>query len=75
MVTETENTAAESAMLRQDSRDKYAPANLMLYRTSLALVRNLVDEGVFTVEEYDRMRTILNEKYNLPLGSIFAESA
>ena len=75
MATETGNTAAGSAMLRQDSQDKYAPANLMLYRTSLALVKNLVNEGIFSVDEYDRIRAILNEKYNLPSGSIFAESA
>lgn len=75
MGTKTENIAAGPATLRPDSQDKYAPTNLILYRTSLALVRNLVDEGVFTAEEYDRIRTILNEKYNLPAGSIFAESA
>ena len=75
MATETGNTAVEPAMLRPDSQDKYAPVNLMLYRTSLALVKNLVNEGIFSVDEYDRIRTILNEKYNLPFGSIFAESA
>ena len=75
MGTKTENTAAGPAMLRQGSRDKYAPVNLILYRTSLALVKSLVDEGVFSADEYDRIRTILNEKYNLPSGSIFAESA
>ena len=75
MATEIGNTAVEPAMLRQDSRDKYAPANLMLYRTSLALVKNLVNEGIFSVDEYDRIRAILNEKYNLLSSSIFAESA
>ena len=75
MATETGSIAAEPVMLRQDSRDKYAPVNLMLYRTSLALVKNLVNEGIFSVDEYDRIRAILNEKYNFPSGSIFAESA
>ena len=75
MAIETESIAAGPAMLRQDSRDKYAPVNLILYRTSLALVKSLVDDGVFSADEYDRIRTILNEKYNLPSGSIFAESA
>lgn len=75
MKTEVKNTATEPIILRQDSQDKYAPTNLMLYRTSLALVHNLVDEGVFTEKEYRKIRTILNKKYGLPLDSIFAESA
>ena len=62
-------------MLRPDSRNKYAPANLILYRTSLALYRNMKDEGIFTEEEYHNIRTILNRKYGLSSGSIFAESA
>lgn len=75
MEIKTENTAAEPVMLHTDSQDKYSPTNLMLYRTSLALVHNLVDEGVFTEKEYRKIRAILNKKYGLPLDSIFAESA
>ena len=75
MAIEIENIAAGPAMLLQDSRDKYAPANLILYRTSLALVKSLVDEGVFNENEYRKICAILNKKYNLPSGSIFAESA
>lgn len=75
MATETGNTAAGSAMLRPDSSDTYAAANLMLYRTSLALYRNLMDEGIFNEEEYCHIRTILNKKYGLSSDSIFAECA
>ena len=75
MGTRTENTAAEPVMLRQDKEDKYAPINLMLYRTSLALAENLVDNDVFTRQDYRKIRTILNKKYGFPSGSIFAESA
>ena len=75
MVTKTENTAAEPVMLRQDKEDKYAPINLMLYHTSLALAENLVDDEVFTRQDYRKIRTILNKKYGFPSGSIFAESA
>ena len=75
MGTRTENTAAEPVMLRQDKEDKYAPSNLMLYRTSLALAENLVDDEVFTRQDYRKIRTILNKKYGFPSGSIFAESA
>ena len=75
METRTENTAVEPVILRQDSEDKYAPINLMLYRTSLALAENLVDNDVFTRQDYRKIRTILNKKYGFPSGSIFAESA
>lgn len=75
MVTKIENTAAGPVILQPDEQDKYAPANLILYRTSLALYRNLKDEGVFNEGEYRKIRTILNRKYGLSSGSIFAESA
>lgn len=73
MGIKTENTAVEAAMLRQDSRDKHSPVNLMLYRTSLSLIRNLAREGVFTDMEYRKICTILNKKYGLSSDSIFAE--
>ena len=75
MVTKTENTAAVPATLRQDKQDKYAPEHLMLYRTSLALMKTLVEDGTFTEKEYRKICTILTKKYGLSSGSIFAESA
>lgn len=75
MATKTENTAAEPVMLRPDSQDKYAPGNLILYRTSLALYRNLKNQGIFNDEEYCHIRSILNKKYGLSSDSIFAECA
>ena len=48
MATKTENTAAEPATLRQDKQDKYAAENMMLYRTSLALLKSLTEDGTFT---------------------------
>ena len=69
------NTAAGNATVRPDSQDKYAPGNLILYRTSLALYRNLKNQGVFNDEEYCHIRTILTKKYGLSSDSIFAESA
>ena len=75
MATKTGNTAAEPAMLRPDSQNKYAPGNLTLYRTSLALYKNLMDEGVINEEEYCHIRTILNKRYGLSSDSIFAECA
>ena len=71
----TENTAACPATLQPDSRDQYAPGNLILYRTSLAMYRNLKNQGVFNEEEYCHIRTILTKKYGLSSDSIFAECA
>ena len=75
MAIKTENTAVGPVMLRPDSQNKYAPGNLILYRTSLALYRNMADRGIFNEEEYCRIRTILTKKYGLNSDSIFAESA
>ena len=75
MVTKTGNIAAVPAMLRPDSRDKYAPGNLILYRTSLALYRNMTNQGIFNEDEYCHIRTILTKKYGLSSDSIFAECA
>ena len=75
MVTRIENTAAEPATLHQDKQDKYTPENLMLYRTSIALIKTLVEDGVFNEKEYCKISTMLSRKYGLSSGSIFAESA
>ena len=75
MATKTANTAAGPAMLHPDKQDKYAPGNLILYRTSLALYRNLVDEGLINEDGYCQIRSILNKKYGLSSDSIFAECA
>jgi len=75
MAIRIENSVVGNATLQPDEQDRYAPANLLLYRTSLALMRNLADNGVFTEEEYGKIRTILNKKYDLPSGSIFTEAA
>ena len=75
MATATENTAAGNATVHPVGQDKYAPGNLILYRTSLALYQNLKNQGVFNEEEYCHIRTILTKKYGLSSDSIFAESA
>ena len=75
MAIKTENTAVVPVMLHPDSGDKYAPENLILYRTSLSLYRNLRDEGKLSDSSYRKIRTILTRKYGLPADSIFVESA
>ena len=75
MATVIANTAAGPATLHPDSQDKYAPGNLILYRTSLAMYRSLKNQGIFNEDEYCHIRTILTKKYGLSSDSIFAESA
>ena len=75
MVTKTENTAAAPVTLHQDKQDKYAAENMMLYRTSLALLKSLAEDGTFTEKEYCKISTMLSRKYGLSSGSIFAEPA
>ena len=75
MATKTVSTAVEPAILHPDRHHKYAPDNLILCRTSLALYRNLTDEGIIGEDGYCQIRTILNKKYGLSSDSIFAESA
>ena len=75
MATATENTAAGNATVHPVGQNKYAPGNLILYHTSLALYRNLKNQGVFNEDEYCHIRTILTKKYGLSSDSIFAESA
>ena len=75
MATVIANTAAGPATLHPDSQNKYAPGNLILYSTSLAMYRNLKNQGVFNDEEYCHIRTILTKKYGLSSDSIFAECA
>ena len=75
MATKRGNTAAGPVMLRPDRQDKYAPGNLILYRTSLAMYRSLKNQGIFNEDEYCKIRTILTKKYGLSSDSIFAECA
>ena len=75
MAMQAANTAAGNATVHPVGQDKYSPGNLILYRTSLALYRNLKNQGVFNEDEYCHIRTILTKKYGLSSDSIFAESA
>lgn len=70
MAIKTENTVQEYATLQQDN---YSHDNLMVYRTSLALMKSLADEGVFTESEYRKICTKLTKNHGLSSYSIFAE--
>ena len=74
MEIKTENTVAEPVMLKLETSDKYDFVNMMHYRTSLALMKNMADSGTFNESEYRKICTMLNKKYGLSSNSIFAES-
>lgn len=70
MVTKRENTAAVNATAQQE---KYSSENLILYHTSLALMKTLADEGIFAESEYRKICTKLTKSRGLSSSSIFAE--
>lgn len=73
MATKTENIAVANAISNQE--DKAQIENLMVYRTSLALIKSLADDGVFNSTEFKKICTILTKKHGLSSDSIFAEVA
>ncbi len=74
MEIKTESTVAESVMLKPETNDKYDFVNMMHYRTSLALMKNMAESGTFNESEYRKICTMLNKKYGLSSNSIFTES-
>jgi hypothetical protein len=74
MEIRTESTVAEPVTLKTETNDKYDFVNMMHYRTSLALMKNMADSGTFNESEYRKICTMLNKKYGLSSNSIFAES-
>lgn len=70
----TENTVAEPVTLKPEINDKYDFVNMMHYRTSLALMKNMADSGTFNESDYRKICTMLNKKYGLSSNSIFVES-
>ena len=64
---------SDSLKMRGES-DKYDFVNMMHYRTSLALMKNMADSGTFNESEYRKICTMLNKKHGLSSNSIFAEN-
>ncbi len=74
MEIKIESTVAEPVTLKPETNDKYDFVNMMHYRTSLALMKNMAESGTFNESEYRKICTMLNKKYGLSSNSIFAES-
>lgn len=74
MEIKTESSVAELVTLNHETNDKYDFVNMMHYRTSLALMKNIAESGTFNESEYRKICTMLNKKYGLSSNSIFAES-
>ena len=56
-------------------KSPYAPDKLILYHTSLGLIKTLQKRGVITRDDYRKAVRILTERYGFPPNSIFAEWA
>ena len=72
MVTRTANTAAVLAMPKHEERqrDSYND-RLMRFRTSTAVFRTMMKNGVLSETDYRKSCDILAEKYSISLCSIF----
>lgn len=72
MVTRTANTAAVPAMQMHEGnqRDNYDD-RLMRFRTSTAVFRAMMKNGILSETDYRKSCDILAEKYGLSLCSIF----
>ena len=72
MVTRTANTAAvpDMQMHEGNQRDNYGD-RLMRFRTSTAVFRAMMKNGVLSEEDYRKSCDILAEKYGISLCSIF----
>ena len=72
MVTRTANTAAVPAMQMpaESQRDSYDD-RLMRFRTSTAIFRIMMKNGILSETDYRKSCDILAEKYGISLYSIF----
>ena len=75
METNGVNSVAERVISAQEADNPYSPNRLILYHTSAALVEKLMNNGVLTPSNYKKAIDVLNKKYGLSSGSIFAETA
>ena len=72
MATRTANTAAVSAMPKhvENQRNSYDD-RLMRFRTSAAVFRTMMKNGILSETDYRKSCDILAEKYGISLCSIF----
>lgn len=75
METIVVNTVVGNVTSPHAEQNPYDPSSLILYHTSAALVERLVKQGLLTHSDYKKAIDVLNKKYGLSLGSLFAEIA
>jgi len=51
--------------------DKTLFEQITLYRTTMAMVKKMLDEGLITLEEYAEIDTIIAKKYGLNSSTIY----
>ena len=45
--------------------------NILYYQATMAVIRQMLSQGLITKKEYDEIDTIMAEKYGLSLSVIF----
>ena len=72
MVMLTGNTAAENALpILADPQPDSFQSRLTRYKTSTAVFRGMVTNGILSESDYEKSCDILANKYGLSLCSIF----
>ena len=71
MVTVIVNTATGNATLPTASVDRAFFDNLMNYRLAVSMAESIASQGIISQEEYDKLRTIIANKFALSSCSIF----
>lgn len=71
METVIVNTVAGDAISPPESADKAFETNLMNYRLSVSLIETMAFREIISTEECKQLRTIIANKFDLSLSSIF----
>ena len=49
--------------------------NMMLYQTAMAMAKNMLDKGIITVAEFNKIEVEFCKKYCINISSIFRRIA
>lgn len=71
METAIVNTVTGNATLPTASVDRAFFDNLMNYRLAVSMAESMASQGIISQEEYDKLRTIIADKFGLSSCSIF----
>ena len=75
MATKTVNTAAAPAISQICGNDPYSFENMLYYKASLSLLRDMLEQECLDQKAYRKACRILARRYGFPEKSILAEAA